>query len=117
MGIRLRRKISAWVLLSVFVPMIFMAAVHRHDLGGDHANACYSCLHHIPHPGHLSGADASCHQCVLCQFNSLPYVLLILNSFSFLLHAHNCKFFAVTVDFSLRNAEIIYLRAPPCILL
>ena len=75
MSIERRRKLSAWLLLWVFVPMMALSVVHRHeDLGAADDN-CYSCAHHMPHAGHLSGTTSTTHLCVLCQFQSLPYLL------------------------------------------
>ena len=60
------RNIAAWVLLSVFVPMMMLSAVHIHKPAADETASCVECAHHVNHPGHLD-------DCVLCQFLSLVY--------------------------------------------
>lgn len=72
MNIRHKRSCSAWILLLVFVPMLLMSSLHHHNAVTEHV--CYECLHHIHHAGHLSGASSSIDNCVLCQFQGLPFV-------------------------------------------
>lgn len=70
-----RRKISAWILLGVFVPMLLLSAihVHHHDTH-HHEDECVECVKHIPHAGHISSAQGFTHTCLLCQLFSLPYL-------------------------------------------
>lgn len=118
MSIRIKRKLDAWLLLLVFVPILLMASLHRHESdGGARDTVCYSCLHHTPHPSHMSGSAASWHQCVLCQFNTLPYVQSAIAAFSFLSLPQPCIADAVTIHPSWQNEGANYLRAPPCTLL
>lgn len=72
-----RRRFVAWVLLAVFVPMLLAASVHRHEQRVSYETACYACVHHIPHDGHLSANSAAGMTCVLCHFLSLPFVAAV----------------------------------------
>ena len=61
---RFRNRV-AWALLSVFVPMMLLSAMHIHQPAVDETASCVECAHHVNHPGHFD--------CVLCQFLSLVY--------------------------------------------
>ena len=67
------RNIAAWVLLSVFVPMMMLSAVHIHKPAADETTSCAECAHHVNHPGHFTSAVEHLDDCVLCQFLSLVY--------------------------------------------
>lgn len=70
------RKLSAWVLLLVFVPTMLYSVLHRHHEAAEHSNVvCIDCVHHTPHAGHLSIKDKDVLHCVLCQILSLSYTL------------------------------------------
>ena len=69
----MRRKVSAWLLLSVFVPMTMLTALHRHQMVTGAAVACVDCAHHVHHGGHLSAGGTSIDDCLLCQLSTTPY--------------------------------------------
>src|SRR5574344_2447977 len=75
MRITNRRRIHAWLLLSVFIPMLLTTILHRHyaEPGQDHS-VCIECLHHIHHSGHLTGEHTQIDKCLLCQLCALPYL-------------------------------------------
>ena len=68
-----KRFVSAWLLLSVFVSMILLTGLHRHQPAADQATDCVECAHHVHHSGHLTAATEQLDDCVLCQFLSLVY--------------------------------------------
>jgi hypothetical protein len=68
-----RRNIAAWALLSVFVPMMMLSAVHIHQPAVDETASCVECAQHVNHPGHFTSAVEHLDDCVLCQFLSLAY--------------------------------------------
>ena len=68
-----KRNLSAWLLLSVFVPMTMLTALHRHQVVADAAVACVDCVHHVHHSGHLSAGGTSIDDCLLCQLSTTPY--------------------------------------------
>ena len=70
-GMRLKRQIASWVLLAVFVPKTILSSIHIHHTGTDSDVDCTQCVdHHCS--GHLSQQHDGVHQCVLCQFLTLP---------------------------------------------
>ena len=72
--IRLKRKISAWILLSVFVPMLVISSFHVHGSEASLNDSCHECINHIPHAGHLIAEHMGLHACILCQFLSSAYL-------------------------------------------
>ena len=75
MSIRRKRQFAARVLLSVFIPIMLLAILHRHPESEPHGNACVMCLNHVHHPGHVSTAAFNVHDCVLCSFLGFRYLL------------------------------------------
>ena len=69
-----KRQVYAWLLLSVFVPMIALSALHVHEVGCDDTTVCSACINHQAHAGHLTAGIDNIHDCVLCQFLSLSFV-------------------------------------------
>ena len=62
----LKRRIFAAWLLSVVLPMVFIAPFHHHDLGQQEDVFCADCSQHLPHHGHLSAGTAT-GECLVCQ--------------------------------------------------
>lgn len=72
-----KRRFSAWVLLSVFIPMLIVLSFHIHEGQASSACTCVDCVNHLPHTGHLSLNTDYSHDCVLCQFTTLPFVVAV----------------------------------------
>ena len=68
------RRISAWLLLSVFLPMLLLSSLHVHE-NAPVSSGCSECVNHIPHHGHLSLDTIHLDDCVLCQFATLPFLV------------------------------------------
>lgn len=69
----MKRRLTAWLLLSVFVPMMVMTVLHSHESSAS-VVACADCDHHVAHPGHFNiMGDHDC-DCVLCQFTSIVFI-------------------------------------------
>lgn len=73
MKAKTKRTRSAWLLLSVFVSMMMLSALHRHETAPVVTPTCADCAHHVHH-GHLTTGSVSMHECLLCQFISFSYV-------------------------------------------
>ena len=72
-----KRQTAAWILMAVFIPMLFLASLHRHDtVGQSQEEVCYACLHHIHHDAHLNTMAHHTGDCVLCHFLSLPFLAI-----------------------------------------
>ena len=70
-----KRRLSARLLLAVFVPMLLLASLHRHESPVTvQDTSCYDCVHHVHHNGHLSANPQHAYSCVLCSFLTLPYL-------------------------------------------
>ncbi len=69
-----RRQNYARMLLIIFLMMMSLASLHRHEpLAGE--GLCVQCANHQHHSGHLMEGQAGSHDCVLCQFLSLAYTV------------------------------------------
>ena len=62
----LKRRIFAAWLLSVVLPMVFLAPFHHHELEQREEVFCEDCSQHLPHHGHLSAGSAT-GECLVCQ--------------------------------------------------
>ena len=71
---RKRRQLASWVLLAVFLPMLVLSSLHAHQSAPSAADPCAECVHNHC-GGHLSQHTFSIHQCVLCQFLTLPMLV------------------------------------------
>lgn len=76
MDIKRKRRISAWLLLSVFLPVMLFSSLHVHAEAPD-SSACLECINHIPHHGHLSLDTIHLNDCLLCHFASLPFLAAV----------------------------------------
>lgn len=70
-----KRTWAARLLLSVFLPILVLSSLHVHEYAAGGVGDCYECTNHLPHSGHISLQTASFHDCVLCQFTTLPFVM------------------------------------------
>jgi len=72
-GVKMKRHISAWVLLAVFVPMVLLSSFHTHGLESIAQDDCKECVAHHCH-GHFVELTTTLHACVLCQFQTFSFV-------------------------------------------
>jgi hypothetical protein len=112
MGIETRRKRFSWLLLSVFLPMMLFSVLHTHQ-GEVHATeVCQDCLHHVHH-SHIVSAKACIDHCVLCEFQTIPFVKAQ-SVFSFLpTVGHHVVFILPSAVAVCHRAGILIPRAPP----
>ena len=109
-----RRMRSALLLLLVYVPMMMTVALHRH--GGEPetyvAAYCNDCLHHVHH-GHLMATQHAAHDCVICQLQSMPFLVPVLTVLAVAVGA--CRFLGVAACCAtvLRACGMASPRAPP----
>lgn len=69
------RRNRAWLLLTVDLAMMVLLSLHVHAESVYEGRDCYQCANHLPHSGHLSTTQAAMHDCVLCQLQSVTYML------------------------------------------
>ena len=70
-----KRTIISWLLLSVFVPMMVLSALHVHESDSSILSECSACVHHQAHPGHLTADIGHLHDCVLCQLMASTFLV------------------------------------------
>lgn len=64
------RKITARLLLSVYLPVMLFAYTHVHKASISSASiSCEYCKNHIHHGGHLENSNDEVEYCLLCLFN------------------------------------------------
>jgi hypothetical protein len=109
-----KRHIASWLLLAVFVPMLLLSSVHIHETGETIETECADCVHHSCH-GHLTAAATWAHDCVLCQFLTLPMLAAILLAVT--LYVHVCKKFRAQPLCGFRTicCGTIITRGPPSV--
>ena len=73
MRVMTKRRLSAWMLLSVFLPILLLSSLHIHE-HNDVGSGCSDCINHIAHQGHISLTTIHLHDCLLCQFTSVPFL-------------------------------------------
>lgn len=61
------KKLSAVILLAVFVTMTVFTDFHRHNIVNV-LNICENCQHNVPHPQHISSSVSFENICLLCQW-------------------------------------------------
>jgi hypothetical protein len=84
----IRRQISACILLAVFLPMLVFSSLHIHEIPQTTDTECSDCVHHNCH-GHLSVMATWAHDCVLCQFLTLPMLTAVM--MAVMVYVHVCK--------------------------
>lgn len=112
-----RRKLAAWGLLAVFVPMLIIASLHVHSSAeGIAASTCAECVHHHC-GGHLGQQTPSLHACVLCQFLTLPMMATVVAAIILYKKVSKILFAQRKSVVHLDGCGIISLRAPPTVLI
>ena len=77
MNTKTKRRLYARLLLSVFLPMLLLSSLHVHTATPVAVGTCVDCVNHMPHAGHISLNTLDVHDCVLCQFTSLPFIVAV----------------------------------------
>ena len=70
---KLREQISAWILLSVFLPTILLSCLHIHSLPSTPID-CDDCVEHVHHAGHITQYSSPVDDCVVCRFMSQRFI-------------------------------------------
>ncbi len=111
-----RRIGLAWLLLSVFVSMLLLSGIHRHEAVTSTATDCVECAHHVHHAGHFSILTSHLDNCLLCQFLQLVYTAAattVLIALVVMTKNRRC-----TLKYSVTQAEpsVLCTRGPPYML-
>ncbi len=114
MNTKTKRHIAAWMLLAVFVPMLFLSSVHVHRYSNSLVDECNECVQHHCH-GHLGQQTASLHECLLCQFLSLPMLAVAVATLIIYYKVRKIHFAQLQSSVHFDACGIPTLRAPPAV--
>ena len=109
-----RTRISAWILLAAFLPLLVVSSFHTHRLPSAEADVCHQCVAHEAHPAHLGVPVVTVHDCVFCHLMSFQYLGSAALLAAVLLPV------SVAVSMGVPSAVVAgrvcrpSLRAPPC---
>ena len=103
---------SAWLLLSVFLPMLILSSLHVHD-EAPASSRCSECINHIPHQGHISLGTVHIHDCLLCQLASLPFLAAVAVSLAVVSLGHVVALVQTSAKLSVASCPLHSPRAPP----
>lgn len=109
-----KRQIAAWMLLAVFVPMLVLSSIHVHGYSNTLVDECNECVQHHCH-GHLGQQTASLHECVLCQFLSLPLLAVAVTTLVIYNKVSKIHFAQLQSTAYFEACGIPTLRAPPTV--
>ena len=68
--------------------MLLLSSVHIHESGETIETECADCVHHSCH-GHMTVMPHWVHDCVLCQFLTLPMLAAVMLAIT--VYVHVCK--------------------------
>lgn len=102
------------LLLLVFLPILMFSSLHIHESVA-YEGECYECANHLHHSGHISLQTASFHDCVLCQFVTLSFVVAVLVTLPTVLQARSFIINNPTTNYLFSICRHHIPRAPPVI--
>ena len=106
----------AWLLLSVFVSMLLLSGLHRHEAVASAAVNCTECANHVHHSGHFTTSVEHPDDCLLCQFLHLVYTTAaIIVLVPLVVLAQNRRFF-LNSRMIHEEPSVLYRRGPPFML-
>ena len=106
----------AWLLLSVFVSMVLLSGMHRHEAVASAAVDCVECAHHVHHSGHFTTSVDHMDDCLLCQFLHLVYTTAaVIVLVPLVVLAQNRRFF-LNSRMIQEEPSVLYTRGPPYML-
>lgn len=108
-----RRIMTARLLLTLFVGMLVVVSLHIHCEVALAGEECYQCVTHQPHSGHLSTAQKTLHDCLLCQMGSVTFLAAVIVSLVSPLRPNRFKCQGYEAEYRLFNVCGCQLRAPP----
>lgn len=109
-----KRHIASWTLLAVFVPMLLLSSLHIHSYNTLAYGTCTECVHHHC-AGHLGQQTPSVHDCVLCQFLSLPMLAVAVATLILYNKLRAIAYATVSGSVCLSCCSMAALRGPPAV--
>ena len=109
-----RIRIASWVLLAVFLPMLLLSSLHVHEVPTGTQNSCEACVdHHCG--GHFGQQTLPMHQCLLCEFLSMPILLVAAMALVACFRGVDLRYSLLTSHRAYRVCGILVPRAPPVV--
>ena len=116
-GITRKQRWFAWMILSVYVPMVLIASLHVHSINDfSRAVDCDQCHTAVHHSGHITAGKLHVDECLSCRFLStqidVPRTVI----------SHVVKQIAAHLEYFLATEPVARavaqpsLRAPPSML-
>jgi len=103
-----------WLLLSVFVSMLLLSGLHRHEFVASTAADCVECAHHVHHSHYAASVD-HLDDCLLCQFLHLIYTAAVTTVLvPLVILAQHGRFFLNGATMQ-RQPSVRYTRGPPSV--
>lgn len=116
-GVTRKQRLFAWMILSVYLPMVLFASLHVHSINDfSRAVDCDQCHTAVHHSGHITASIHHIDECLSCRFLGtqidVPHTVATLV----------VKQVAVHLEFFLASEPVVRvvaqpsLRAPPFVL-
>lgn len=68
-GMSRRQQLFAWIILSVYVPVVLISSFHVHSFNENSVVlACHDCQSAMHHSGHITSSQAHHDYCLSCRF-------------------------------------------------
>ena len=106
----------AWLLLSVFVSMVLLSGMHRHEAVASAEADCIECAHHVHHSGHFTTSVDHLDDCLLCQFLHLVYTTAAIIVLVPLVVLAQNRRFLLNCRMTQEEPSVRYTRGPPFML-
>ena len=100
------------MLLALFVPMLIISSLHRHQEVAVATTECADCVQHSCH-GHLTQMASWADDCMLCQFLTLTFVATAAVSLIIINNVVCSSILARQRNVCVAHSGIVGLRAPP----
>ena len=116
-GISSRQRLFAWIMLSVYVPMVLLASLHVHSLQ-EYSKVvdCYECHTAVHHSGHIMASQHHHGECLSCRFLTTQVESPQMSVCSIIKQSVSRIEFPLATKLVRAMVAHPSLRAPPCIL-
>ena len=107
-----KRKIAAYVLLAVFLPILLLSSLHVHEATEYAEVSCVDCLHNHC-GGHLTQTTFHMDDCVLCQFLTLPMLTAAMMAVTLYIHVYKKYYAQPLCGYHAACCGVNVTRGPP----
>ncbi len=116
-GISSRQRLFAWIMLSVYVPMVLLASLHVHSLQ-EYSKVvdCYECQTDVHHSGHIMASPHHHGECLSCRFLTTQVESPEMSVCCIIKQTVSKIEFPQAAELATAMVAHPSLRAPPCIL-